>query len=217
MLHKRAAERPTEPEHGITLWLIATFYHGSREDFKVMQTNCQQRAAEYMLSMVDPEYMRKLQCHWSFKHVIKILLCDASIPDGKPRWQNLHCPWWKAGWHAPCHKHSDVLPRCYTNWNHLAVGLTECCCWSGSSQAPLLAHWDPHLMFYPFPGCYRPQWQSGQQGDTVRVDGDTVCSKTAFMLRDSIYSNWLKIGLVFLSQGFLYQLYRNKQMHWSLE
>lgn len=97
-------------------------------------------------------------------------VCVSSIPDGRPRWQNSHFPWWTAGWHAPCHRHSGAPLQCYTNWNRWAFDLTACCCWSDSSQARPLAHLYPRLTpsLFPSPGCYCLQWQSGQQRDIVK-------------------------------------------------
>lgn len=99
------------------------------------------------------------------RSVIYGLYCVSNVPGGRPHWQNSHFPWWTAGWHAPCHRHSGAPLQCYTNWNRWAFDLTMCCCSNDSSLARPLARLYPHLMPYlfPFPGCYCLQWQSGQQ------------------------------------------------------
>lgn len=117
-------------------------------------------------------WKRQCSCsrHYTFENVFSTeIIAFSSVPGGRPRWQNSHCPWWRAGLHAPCRKHGGAPPRCYTNWNHWVVGLTVCYCWSGSSQAPPLAHLRPPLMSSPSPspGCYCLQWQSGCQRHKV--------------------------------------------------
>lgn len=133
---------------------------------------------------------------------------DPNLPGGRLRWRNSHCPWWKEECHAPCHKHGGALPQCYTNWNHWAVGLTVCYCWSGSSQALPLPRSYPHLMSYPFlsPGCYCLQWQSKRHTEAVGRSISILWGWNQLSLTHCFYSNcYREWAIVITVTWVLYQ------------